>query len=93
MIEWLGPMPEKDVIIEWARKRDRAAARIYKAKHIIPEAIRWQVWERDNFTCQHCGSRRYLAIDHIIAVSKGGANDISNYQTLCRRCNSKKGAR
>jgi len=59
----------------------------------IPPEIRWAVWERDNFTCQHCGSRKHLAVDHILAESKGGMMVLSNLQTLCGRCNSKKGAR
>lgn len=57
----------------------------------IPEALRWDIWERDNFTCHHCGARRYLAVDHILPESKGGTLDPSNLQTLCRTCNSRKG--
>ena len=58
----------------------------------IPDALRWEIWERDNFTCQHCGARSYLCIDHIVPESKGGSLDPANLQTLCRRCNSRKGA-
>lgn len=28
--------------------------------------------------------------DHILPKSKGGANNITNYQTMCERCNKKK---
>lgn len=62
-------------------------------KNPISNRDRWIVWERDNFTCQVCGSRQNLAVDHIVPESKGGANDITNFQTLCKRCNSRKGAR
>lgn len=35
-----------------------------------------------------CGERGDIEIDHIIARSKGGANDRSNLQPLCRVCNA-----
>lgn len=67
--------------------------RISLKKEKIPSEVRWSVWERDNFTCKHCGTRRNLSIDHIIPESKGGQTTIENCQTLCKTCNSKKGAR
>lgn len=62
-------------------------------KQPIPPAIRWQVWERDNFTCKQCGSRTHLHVDHIKPESKGGLTTEDNLQTLCRSCNVKKGAK
>lgn len=62
-------------------------------KTVIPTELRWEVWRRDNFTCKHCGSRHDLTVDHIIAESKGGPTTIENLQTLCRPCNSRKGAK
>lgn len=63
------------------------------SKVAIPSSLRWQVWERDNFTCLHCGSRANLSVDHIQPESKGGILELSNLQTLCKLCNSRKGAR
>jgi len=54
--------------------------------------VRLLVFKRDEFRCRLCGSERDITIDHIIARSRGGSNDESNLQTLCRRCNSSKGA-
>lgn len=62
-------------------------------KAVIPHCLRWQVWERDNFTCGHCGSRKNLSIDHVQPESKGGTLELDNLQTLCKPCNSRKGAR
>jgi 5-methylcytosine-specific restriction endonuclease McrA len=43
--------------------------------------------------CGHKGSAdNPLTADHIIPRSRGGLNTASNYETLCRRCNSSKGA-
>jgi len=33
------------------------------------------------------------SVDHIVPVSKGGTNDESNLQWMCRSCNCAKGAR
>lgn len=41
-------------------------------------------------TCKFCGSTKKVEIDHIKPVSKGGTNDISNLQVLCKSCNIKK---
>ena len=62
-------------------------------KQSIPIDLRWQVWERDNFSCQHCGSRKYLTIDHIRPEILGGTLELENLQTLCATCNSRKGSR
>jgi transposase len=59
----------------------------------IATTLRWEVWERDDFRCQHCGTRNRLTIDHIVPVIGGGRNTLENLQTLCHRCNAKKGPR
>ena len=70
------------------------ASRVFKKKKKkIPKSVRWEVWERDNFTCKGCGSRRNLEIDHIYPESKGGTLDLNNLQTLCKSCNVRKGAK
>lgn len=59
----------------------------------IPPEVRNYVFERDNYQCKSCGKTQLdtqLQIDHIIPLARGGQNDISNLQTLCRSCNLKK---
>lgn len=54
----------------------------------------WQeVKEKFNFCCALCGkneSEVKLTRDHIIPITKGGSNYISNIQPLCGPCNSHK---
>lgn len=57
----------------------------------LSKSLRYDVLKRDNFRCQLCGRTSQdgvkLEIDHIIPISKGGTDDISNLQTLCFDCN------
>jgi len=57
--------------------------------------IRNEVLKKFNFRCVFCGESDFkkLTIDHIKPYSKGGRENISNLQVLCRSCNSKKGAK
>ena len=60
----------------------------------IPRGLRHEVFKRDNYTCCECGATKEdgvtLHIDHIIPVSKGGTDELSNLQTLCKACNLNK---
>lgn len=46
--------------------------------------------KRFNYKCAICNKEKPLTIDHIVPLSKGGTDYISNIQPLCRNCNSKK---
>ena len=59
----------------------------------ISAALRQAVLERDGHACRHCGDMETLSMDHIIPRSRGGPTTYENLQTLCRSCNSRKGAR
>jgi len=57
---------------------------------------RFNVFKRDSFTCQYCGStppKVVLEVDHINPVSNGGKNSIDNLITACFDCNRGKGAK
>lgn len=78
------------------RKNDIKRQSIVKRK-TIPPRLRYRVLVRDDFRCVLCGASPknsnevQLHIDHIIPVSKGGANSIDNLRTLCFECNIGKG--
>lgn len=86
---------------EWLaknRERHNTNTHRYRARRVAAEGTHthteWLevVWKQ-GFACAHCGEIRPLARDHIIPLSKGGNNYISNIQGLCKSCNSSKGAK
>lgn len=66
---------------------------------LMTPALRRNILQRDGFTCKKCGAslaeepHLLLEVDHIIPVSKGGLTCADNLQTLCWKCNRKKGAK
>jgi 5-methylcytosine-specific restriction endonuclease McrA len=49
------------------------------------------VFARDSWTCQYCGSRSNLTVDHVIPRSKGGSSSWENIVASCAPCNRRKG--
>lgn len=53
-----------------------------------------EIFRRDNFTCQYCGSRGVrLTLDHQVPRRLGGKHTWDNLVTACAICNHKKGGR
>ena len=61
-----------------------------KRRKSIPQDVKDKVWNRDGGKCVECDSKEGLEFDHIIPISKGGANTYRNLQLLCESCNRKK---
>jgi hypothetical protein len=53
--------------------------------------IRSIVMERDGHACTYCGATNQLEGDHIVPLSRGGSNALTNLATACRPCNLSKG--
>lgn len=49
------------------------------------------VFARDEWTCQYCGARSNLTVDHVVPRSKGGASNWENIVASCAPCNRRKG--
>jgi 5-methylcytosine-specific restriction endonuclease McrA len=63
-----------------------------KKKKVAPVSTR-TILVRDNFTCAFCGCKLTFkngTRDHIIPVSRGGKNVLSNLAASCKTCNLKK---
>lgn len=65
----------------------------WPSRRKIPVPVRDLVHRRDGYRCCNCGSSADLTLDHIEPWSLGGSDHVSNLRTLCRSCNSRKGAK
>lgn len=52
---------------------------------------RFNLFLRDEFKCQYCGSKGDLTFDHVVPRSKGGITSWENVVAACSPCNLKKG--
>lgn len=71
----------------------------------VPRKFRRQVtntflFARDGYRCQYCArhrgdlrGREFLTRDHVVPISRGGANDWGNVVAACSPCNNRKGNR
>jgi 5-methylcytosine-specific restriction endonuclease McrA len=68
--------------------------RIKKKKEVY--FSRQNIFTRDNFSCQYCGSKlkqQELTFDHVIPRFMGGQTNWENIVTACVPCNRKKAGR
>ena len=57
----------------------------------ISKKVRFEVFKRDSFTCQYCGTEtRKLTLDHIMPRSRGGSHVWENVVSACISCNHRK---
>jgi 5-methylcytosine-specific restriction endonuclease McrA len=76
-----------------ARHKDKIIARNASRRsnrEPMDPAIVKEVFKRDNYICQYCGSKNNLSIDHKIPLARGGSHDIDNLCIACKPCNSSK---
>ncbi len=56
-----------------------------------PAFTRFNVFLRDRFECQYCGTGDDLTFDHVVPRSKGGQTTWENVCAACSTCNLTKG--
>jgi len=59
----------------------------------FPAFTRFNLFLRDRFACQYCGSPQQLTFDHVIPRRLGGRTSWENVATACAPCNMRKGGR
>jgi 5-methylcytosine-specific restriction endonuclease McrA len=98
-------LKEKAEVIEHAGWELRSASRTISRPVVIRlityvrvprdthrrKITRRAVFARDGWTCQYCGSRSNLTVDHVVPKSKGGTSSWENIVASCAPCNRRKG--
>lgn len=54
---------------------------------------RFNLFLRDEFTCQYCGARHDLTFDHVVPRALGGITSWENVVAACAPCNLRKGSK
>ena len=54
---------------------------------------RFNLFLRDEFRCQYCGSKGDLTFDHVVPRARGGITSWENVVAACSPCNLRKGSK
>lgn len=73
-------VPSVVVLREYVRPRKRVAF------------TRFNLFLRDEFSCQYCGAKNDLTFDHVLPRKLGGVTSWENVVAACAPCNLKKGS-
>ena len=59
-----------------------------------PKLTRFEIFNRDQYTCQYCGKKtRQLTLDHVMPRYRGGQHSWENVVSACIPCNRHKAGR
>lgn len=64
---------------------------VRKTQREIEQRVSWNVFRRDNFTCQYCFNEGVCTVDHIVCWEDLGQSVEDNLITACRKCNKTRG--
>ena len=100
--DWSSLMPRNDEpFIQAVRMRLRVPEVVALTHYdrVPTNAVafsRRNIYKRDRFTCQYCGSQpgtEELTVDHVVPRAQGGASTWENCVLACVRCNNRKANR
>lgn len=87
-------LAEYDEVVRSQRESIRIPSVVVLKEFVKPQKrvafTRFNLFLRDGFCCQYCGSKGDLTFDHVVPRSKGGVTSWENVVAACSPCNLKK---
>lgn len=87
-------LAEYDEVVRSQRAEIRIPSVVVLKEYVKPQKrvafTRFNLFLRDEFCCQYCGSKGDLTFDHVLPRSRGGITSWENVVAACSPCNLKK---
>jgi 5-methylcytosine-specific restriction endonuclease McrA len=87
-------LAEYDAVARSQRSAMRIPSVVVLKDYVKPKKrvafTRFNLFLRDEFSCQYCGARADLTFDHVVPRSRGGTTNWENVVAACSPCNLKK---
>lgn len=91
---WLDYADNVFILHDWIKHQPHVLKDFLRTEDPLPydwNRRRYEVFLRDDFICQYCGTKvERPHCDHIIPRSRGGSDKKENLSTACPSCNLKK---
>ena len=88
---------EYDEVVRSQRAALRIPSVVVLKDYVKPQKrvafTRFNLFLRDEFRCQYCGSKGDLTFDHVVPRSRGGVTSWDNVVAACSPCNLRKANR
>ena len=88
---------EYDAIVRSPTTEIRIPSVVVLKDYVQPQKrvafTRFNLFLRDEFLCQYCGSHGDLTFDHVVPRARGGRTSWENVVAACSKCNLSKGSR
>ena len=90
-------LAEYDQVVHSQRTSFRIPSVVVLKDYVKPQKrvafTRFNLFLRDEFSCQYCGAKGDLTFDHVIPRARGGITSWENVVAACGRCNLQKGSK